>query len=78
MSDIFEEVIDVISEELEVDKERITLDSLIVDDLGADSLDVVELVMRLEEKFELEIPDEEAEKIQSVNDAVKFIQQNLE
>ena len=47
--------------------------SVIVDDLGADSLDVVELIMRLEEKFELEIPDEDAEKIQTVGDAVTFI-----
>lgn len=74
MSDIFEKVKTVIAEELEVEESQITMDSLIVDDLGADSLDVVELIMRLEENFEIEIPDEDAEKIQSVGDAVKFIE----
>ena len=67
----------MIAEELEVDEAQITMDSLIVDDLGADSLDVVELIMRLEEKFSVEIPDEEAEKIQTVGDAVKFIEANV-
>lgn len=77
MSDTFEEVKSVISEELEVEEDQITMESLIVDDLGADSLDVVELIMRLEEKFDVEIPDEEAEKIQSVGDAVNFITTRL-
>lgn len=63
----------VIAEELEVEPDRIALESMIVDDLGADSLDVVELIMRLEEKFGVEIPDEDAEKIQTVEDAVTFI-----
>lgn len=75
MSDnIFEEVKAVIAEELEVEEAQISMDSAIVDDLGADSLDVVELIMRLEEKFEIEIPDEDAEKIQTVGDAVRFIE----
>lgn len=74
MSEIFEKVKTVIAEELEVEEGQITMESLIVDDLGADSLDVVELIMRLEENFEIEIPDEDAEKIQSVGDAVKFIE----
>lgn len=74
MSDIFEQVKALIAEELEVDEEQINMDSMIVDDLGADSLDVVELIMRLEEKFSIEIPDEEAEKIQTVGDAVKHIE----
>jgi acyl carrier protein len=74
MSDIFEQVKSVIAEELEVEENQITMESQIVDDLGADSLDVVELIMRLEEKFEIEIPDEDAEKIQTVSDAVKFIE----
>lgn len=77
MSDTFEEVKSVISEELEVEEDQIAMESLIVDDLGADSLDVVELIMRLEEKFDVEIPDEEAEKIQSVGDAVSFITTRL-
>ena len=74
MSGIFEDVKAVIAEELEVEESQISYESLIVDDLGADSLDVVELIMRLEEKFEIEIPDEDAEKIQTVGDAVKFIE----
>lgn len=74
MSDIFEQVKSVIAEELEVEEGQISMESMIVDDLGADSLDVVELIMRLEEKFEIEIPDEDAEKIQTVGDAVKFIE----
>ncbi|CAM2007404.1 acyl carrier protein [Acanthopleuribacter pedis] len=74
MSDIFEQVKVVIAEELEVEEGQISMESMIVDDLGADSLDVVELIMRLEEKFEIEIPDEDAEKIQTVGDAVKFIE----
>lgn len=76
MSATFDDVKSVIAEELEVDETQITLESHIVDDLGADSLDVVELIMRLEEKFEIEIPDEEAEKIQTVADAVNFIDAN--
>lgn len=73
MSDVFEKVKGIIADELEVEESQITMDSQIVDDLGADSLDVVELIMRLEENFEIEIPDEDAEKIQSVGDAVNFI-----
>ncbi len=71
--DTFAQVKAVIAEELEVDLGHIAMESVIVDDLGADSLDVVELIMRLEEKFDVEIPDEDAEKIQTVGDAVKFI-----
>ncbi len=74
MSEIFEDVKAVIAEELEVEEDQIQMESKIVDDLGADSLDVVELIMRLEEKFDVEIPDEDAEKIQTVGDAVKFIE----
>lgn len=73
MADIFEEVKSVIAQELEVEDAQISMESMIVDDLGADSLDVVELIMHLEEKFEIEIPDEDAEKIQTVGDAVNFI-----
>ena len=77
MSDTFAEVKSVIAEELEVEEDQITMESMIVEDLGADSLDVVELIMRLEEKFDVEIPDEDAEKIQTVGDAVKFIEAKL-
>ncbi len=77
MSNTFEDVKALIADELEVEEKQIALESNIVDDLGADSLDVVELIMRLEEKFEVEIPDEDAEKIQTVGDAVQFIDAKL-
>ena len=64
----------IIVEQLGVDEEEVTPDASFVDDLGADSLDTVELVMALEEAFKIEISDEDAEKIHSVGDAVKYIQ----
>ena len=72
--DVLDNVVAVIAEQLEVEAGSIEPESLIVDDLGADSLDVVELVMALEEKFEIEIPDEEAEKILTVQNAVDFVE----
>ncbi len=71
---IFDEVKDVVVEQLNVSPDEVKEDSKFADDLGADSLDVVELVMSLEEKFDIEIPDEEAEKIATVADAIKFIE----
>lgn len=71
--DIFQEVKDIIVEQLGVDEEKITLEASFTDDLGADSLDIVELVMALEEKFDTEVPDEEAEKISTVGDLVDYI-----
>ncbi|RAX52702.1 acyl carrier protein [Helicobacter sp. 16-1353] len=73
---VFDEVKSVIVEQLSVNESEIKLESRFVDDLGADSLDVVELVMALEEKFEIEIPDEEAEKIATVKDVVDYIEKN--
>jgi len=70
-----ERVTDIVSEQLGVDKEKITPESSFVNDLGADSLDQVELVMELEEEFDLSIPDDAAEKIQTVGQAVEFIEQ---
>jgi acyl carrier protein len=78
MSSIQDRVIAIVAEQLNVKKEDIKLDSSFVDDLGADSLDTVELVMALEEAFEAEIPDEDAEKIVSVQDAVKYIQAHMD
>lgn len=72
-SDTFETVKKIVAEQLEVDSARITPEANFVNDLGADSLDTVELVMALEEEFDIEIPDEEAEKITTVQDAVNFI-----
>jgi len=71
---IFDEVKEVVVEQLNVSPDEVKEDSKFSADLGADSLDVVELVMSLEEKFEIEIPDEEAENIATVADAIKFIE----
>ena len=68
-----EKVKAIIAEQLGVKSEEVTSEASFVDDLGADSLDTVELVMALEEEFDIEIPDEDAEKIQSVNDAIEYI-----
>ncbi len=72
---ILDEVKEVVAEQLGANLDAIKEDSKFVDDLGADSLDVVELVMALEEKFDIEIPDESAEGIATVADAVKFIEE---
>ncbi len=71
--DLFEKVREVVSEQLGIEYDEITAESLFLDDLGADSLDIVELIMALEERFGIAIPDEDAEKIQTVADAVEYI-----
>ena len=77
MSDeILNKVIEIVVDKLDIDKEKITNDAKFIEDLGADSLDTVELIMQFEEDFELDIPDEDAEKIQSVQDALDYITQN--
>ncbi|NLJ26094.1 MAG: acyl carrier protein [Firmicutes bacterium] len=76
--DVLERVKEIVVEQLGVDAEEATNDASFVDDLGADSLDIVELVMAFEEEFELEIPDEDAEKIGTVGDAVKYIKEKTE
>ncbi len=73
MDKIFETVRDVIADQLSIETDKIEMDSTFIDDLGADSLDVVELIMSLEEEFDMEIPDEEAEKIDTVGDVVNYI-----
>ncbi len=70
------QVIGIISEQLGLDEEEIKLEASFVDDLGADSLDIVELVMALEEEYGIEIPDEDAEKIKTVQDAITYIQEH--
>lgn len=73
---IFERVRQIIVDTLSIDEEEVKMDAHFMDDLGADSLDVVELVMAIEEEFDLEIPDDEAEKIQTVGQAVEYIKEN--
>ncbi len=72
---IFEKVRSIISEQLGVEEADITIDSSFIEDLGADSLDIVELVMALEEEFDIVIPDEDAEKIRTVGEAVNYIKE---
>jgi len=73
MSDIGKRVKEIIAEQLGVEESTVVPAASFMDDLGADSLDTVELVMALEEEFDIEIPDEDAEKIQTVNDAIEYI-----
>ncbi|HXZ35092.1 MAG TPA: acyl carrier protein [Thermodesulfobacteriota bacterium] len=70
-------VIEIIVEQLKVSPEEVTLEASFIDDLGADSLDLVELIMAMEEEFGLEISDEDAEKIQTVQDAVNYISEHM-
>lgn len=71
--DIFEQVKKILCDQLDLDEEQVTEDSEVIDDLGADSLDIVDLVMTLEEEFDTEIPDEDIENLRTVGDIVKYI-----
>ncbi len=77
MASVKERVIKIIADQLGVEEEKIVPEASFVDDLGADSLDTVELVMALEEEFDAEIPDEEAEKITTVQQAIDYIEKSL-
>jgi acyl carrier protein len=74
--DVFEKVKKIIVEQLSAEESEVTPEASFIEDLGADSLDIVELIMALEEEFGVEIPDEDAEKITTVSDAVKYIQEH--
>ena len=76
MSEVLEKVVEIVCNQLEISKEDVTPDSSLVEDLGADSLDTVELVMAFEEEFDLEIPDDEAENITTIKSAVDWIEKN--
>ncbi len=78
MSDIAQRVIKIVVEQLGVDSAQVTEDAVFTDDLGADSLDQVELVMAFEEEFRCEIPDEAAEKIKTVRQAINYIKDHME
>ena len=73
MASVAERVIDIVSEQLGVEKEKVSPETSFVNDLGADSLDTVELVMELEEEFDITIPDDAAENIQTVGHAIEYI-----
>jgi acyl carrier protein len=73
MADVFDRVKEIIVDKLDVEESKVTMEASFKDDLEADSLDVVELVMELEDEFDMEIADEEAEKINTVGDAVNYI-----
>ena len=75
--EIFEKVKDIIVEQLGVAENTVTLEASFIDDLGADSLDIVELIMALEEEFDIEIPDADAEKVVTVNDVVDYIKDHV-
>lgn len=74
---VFDKVKEIIADRLGVEENEVVLEANFVEDLGADSLDVVELVMALEEEFEIEIPDEDAEKVQKVNDVVEYVKNKI-
>lgn len=78
MINVLENVRKIVAEQLGVNPESVNEKSSFINDLGADSLDTVELVMAFEEEFKIEIPDEEAEKIKTVGDAVKYIENNIQ
>ena len=75
---VFEKVKDILVDQLDVEEEKVTMEALIIDDLGADSLDLVDLVMSLEEEFDVEIPDDQVENIKTVGDIVKYIEDNID
>ncbi|MFM2143093.1 MAG: hypothetical protein RLZZ476_1637 [Verrucomicrobiota bacterium] len=75
---IQEKVKDIIVEQLGVNPEQVTLEAKFIEDLGADSLDTVELVMAFEEEFGIDVPDEEAEKLQAVGDVVRYVEDHAE
>ncbi|MGN0605591.1 MAG: acyl carrier protein [Oscillospiraceae bacterium] len=73
---IFDKLKEIVADQLDVDADKVTMDSNITEDLGADSLDTVDLVMSIEEVFDIEIPDEAVEKIKTVGDIVNYIEAN--
>ncbi len=74
--DIAEKVVSIVSNQLDVEKEKVKPEASFINDLGADSLDIVELVMELEDQFGMQIPDEHAEKIRTVGEAIEYIKKN--
>ncbi len=75
---IFDKVKDILVDQLDCEEDKVTMEASITDDLGADSLDIVDLVMSLEEEFDVEIPDDQVENIKTVGDIVKYIEDKVE
>ncbi len=75
---IFEKVKSIIIDQLDVEEDKVTMNANIQDDLGADSLDIVDLVMSFEDEFDMEIPDDQVENIKTVGDVVKYVEENTE
>ena len=73
---VFNEVAEILVDQLDVEKDKVTMEASIIDDLGADSLDVVDIIMSLEEEFGVEIPDDQVENMKTVGDIVKYIEAN--
>jgi acyl carrier protein len=71
---VFEKIREILCDQLDYEEDKITMDSSIVDDLGADSLDVVDLIMSIEEEFDIEVPDEEIDEVKTVGDLVRYIE----
>lgn len=78
MASVEERVIEIVCENLAVSKDQVNRNTSFIEDIGADSLDIVELIMELEEEFEITIPDDQAEKIKTVGEAIDYIQKELE
>ncbi len=78
MDEILAKIKQIVADQLGIDEDEVAPEASFIDDLGADSLDIVELIMAFEEEFDLEIPDEDAEKITTVQDAVDYINDHLE
>ncbi len=77
MMEIFEKVKGILCEQLDLEEDQVTMESSIVDDLGADSLDIVDLVMSIEDEFDLEFPDEAVENVKTVGDVVKYLEEHV-
>ncbi len=73
---VFEKIREILCQQLDVEEDAVTMESAIIDDLGADSLDLVDLLMTMEDEFDVEVPDEDVEKMRTVGDLVKYVEAN--
>ncbi len=73
---VFEKIREILCQQLDIEEDTVTMESSIIDDLGADSLDVVDLLMTMEDEFDIEVPDEDVEKMKTVGDLVKYVEAN--